>query len=222
MDPELTDEARSALTAAADFITSLVRPEEAEVTVVKDVTEEEVADETAPHECVKGDKPCDCTPADEPKVAGEDAPMDDEDVKKDKPAEDAPAAEDMVAESTNDDGYVTDKELLDVMNHVVEEITSVKERITALEDLSAKLDKVGDLAKSLNVTDQVDELRSTTTEIDNKLADTTSTLEAVSKRLEEIASTPGASAAIAVDTAPKVEEVAKADLGIRSHLSGLL
>lgn len=129
--------------------------------------------------------------------------------------------EDELADEGDD---VTEEELLQVMNHLVEEVDSLVDRITALEQLGSKLDKVGELAKALHeqnesgaTSERVDALAAELTEVSKKLGETVSEqageIQSVTKRLDGIASTPSRSSALPLDlkVPPARQAVAKQD-----------
>ncbi len=192
MDRAKIEENRDHLTAAAEFITSILDGQSHEVPaeVEKEVDEAE-------------------------KPVVEDAPEAPE-AKDDEVAEapdDLEAAAEEALEDEDED--VTEEELLRVLNHVVETMDSLEDRVAQLESLEKKLDQVGELAKALDVTGQIDVLNTQVSELTKALdaAVSSEEMEVVRKQLDDIASTPGAPSALPVDEArvaqPVVQEVAK-------------
>lgn len=192
MDRAKIEENRDHLTAAAEFITSILDGQSHEVPAE---VEKEVDD---------AEKPVaeDATEAPEAK--------DDE-------ATEAPDDLEAAAEEAleDEDEDVTEEELLRVLNHVVETMDSLEDRVAQLESLEKKLDQVGELAKALDVTGQIDVLNTQVSELTKALdaAVSSEEMEVVRKQLDDIASTPGAPSALPVDEArvaqPVVQEVAK-------------
>lgn len=193
MDRAYIEENREKLSAAAEFITSILdgqSSDEVPAEVEKDaaVAEEEVRAADAPEAEVPAAP-----------EASDEAPSD-------------------IKDELDDEGEdVTEDELIQVLNHVVETLDTLEDRVAQLETLEKKLDQVGELAKALDVTGDIEVLRTSVTELSKALDTAVSSdeMEAIKKSLEDIASTPAAPSAMAVDpikVAPQVEEVAKSDI----------
>lgn len=190
MDQANIEENREHLSAAAEFITSLLGQESKGAAEVEKeaVEEEEMKEEKAPVAELPED------PA--PEADG-----------------DLEAAAEEALDDEGDD--VTEEELIRVLNHVVESMDTLEDRVAQLETLEKKLDQVGELAKALDVTGQIDVLNTQVSELTKALdaAVSSEEMEQVRKQLDDIASTPGAPSAIPVDEAVRparvVEEVAK-------------
>lgn len=199
----IDDETAASLTTAVDFITNaLGGGVSAEVPA-------EVEKDAVP-DAFKGKKA--------PEFTADDA----------APAADSPEAEGDLEEALDDEGEdVSEEELLQVMNHLVEEVDQMNDRLAALEQLDSKLDKVGELAKALTasdeVTEKVEKFAAALEEISKQVSGgatkddmkaITGRVESVAKRLDGIAKTPTRSGAIPVDTKTvpaAAQAVAKSD-----------
>ncbi len=216
MDRAYIEENREKLAAAAEFITSILdgaSSDEVPAEVEKDaaMVAEEPKKKPFPPAAEEGaeehaaDAPVEKAPEEAP-----DAPE----------AADAPDLDEGVKDELADEGEdVTEDELIQVLNHVVETLDTLEDRVAQLETLEKKLDQVGELAKALDVTGQIEVLNTTVTELSKSLETVVSSeeLEAVKKSLEEVAATPAPSSAIPFETAPavvarEVETVAKSDI----------
>lgn len=121
----------------------------------------------------------------------------------------APEAEGPEAELDDENEAVSEEELVAVMNHMMQEVDRLSDRVGQLENLEKKLDQVGELAKALDVTDQLDSQGDTVSGLVKQLGEMSDAFETLKKRLEVVATTPGAPSALSVDEVEVVETVAK-------------
>jgi len=135
----IDDETAERIAQAAQFITTALAGGSSEDEVPAEVEKDDVPDQ------LKGKMAPPFTPKDGG-PADEAAPADETDSPKEGTPEDA----------LDDEGEdVTETELLEVMNHLVEELDEMKSDIAELKSLNGKLDKVGELAKALTASDEV-------------------------------------------------------------------
>jgi hypothetical protein len=98
-------------------------------------------------------------------------------------------------------------DIIEFCNDLADRLETYDSKFSEFDGLGSKIEKVGELAKSLDITDRLDALEAQLTEIRDGLAPAAE-VEAVSKRLQAIENQPGQSTAVSEDTA-QVEVVAK-------------
>lgn len=137
----------------------------------------------------------------------------------DETAEEAAAEEDLteaVAEELSDeDDKLSEDELVAVLDHVAKEVDRLTDRIVELETLEKKLDQMSELAKALDITDQVDALEATVTNLTKRLDSFASTeaLSEVQSRLDVVAKSAASSALSAHDEGASELSKAAAETG---------